>query len=255
MASNIGKVISVSSVKGGVGKTTISLILSGLYYMMKKKVLLIDMDFYGGGIATCLNVSNKKDVFMLIDSISNNRFTSLKDYVSVYNNGIDVLPCPKDLRQASKIESKYIPLIFDLAKKEYDVVIVDTNHVLDEINLTILDNVYNSLFIITNDIVDLKNMKSLVNIFNDLDKKNYITLLNNARDLGKDYLSMYDIRNIIKTNIDYTISRDFYIKNIDKYVLKGEILSLNKTILNSHKKDMENLNKVCERLIKDEVKK
>ena len=132
---------------------------------------------------------------------------------------------------------------------------MDTNHILDEINLTILDNVYNSLFIITNDIVDLKNMKSIVNIFNDLDKKNYITLLNNARDLGKDYLSMYDIRNIIKTNIDYTISRDFYIKNIDKYVLKGEILSLNKTILNSHKKDMENLNKVCERLIKDEVKK
>ena len=126
---------------------------------------------------------------------------------------------------------------------------------LDEINLTILDNVYNSLFIITNDIVDLKNMKSLVNIFNDLDKKNYITILNNARDLGKDYLSMYDIRNIIKTNIDYTISRDFYIKNIDKYVLKGEILSLNKTILNSYKKDIENLNKVCERLIKDEVKK
>ena len=166
MSSNTGKIISVSSVKGGVGKTTISLILSGLYYMMKKKVLLIDMDFYGGGNATCLNVSNKKDVFMLIDSISNNRFTSLKDYVSVYNNGIDVLPCPKDLRQASKIESKYIPLIFDLAKKEYDVVIVDTNHVLDEINLTILDNVYNSLFIITNDIVDLKNMKSIVNIFN-----------------------------------------------------------------------------------------
>ena len=255
MASNIGKIISISSVKGGVGKTTISLILSGLYYMMKKKVLLIDMDFYGGGIATCLNVSNKKDVFMLIDSLSNNRFTSLKDYVSVYNGGIDVLPCPKDLRQASKIESKYIPLIFDLAKKEYDVVIVDTNHVLDEINLTILDNVYNSLFIITNDIVDLKNMKSIVNIFNDLDKKNYITILNNARDLGKDYLSMYDIRNIIKTNIDYTISRDFYIKNIDKYVLKGEILSLNKTILNSHKKDIENLNKVCERLIKDEVNK
>lgn len=252
MASNVGKIISVSSVKGGVGKTTISLVLSGLYYMMKKKVLLIDMDFYGGGIATCLNISNKKDVFMLIDSLSNNRFTSLKDYVTVYNNGIDVLACPKDLRQASKIESKYIPLIFDLAKKEYDVVIVDTNHVLDEINLTILDNVYNSLFIITNDIVDLKNMKSLVNIFSDLDKKNYITILNNARDLGKDYLSMYDIRNIIKTNIDYTISRDFYIKNIDKYVLKGEILSLNKAILNSHKKDIENLNKVCERLIKDE---
>ena len=35
-------------------------------------------------------------------------------------------------------------------------------------------------------------------------------------------ISLFDIRNTIKTNIDYTISRNFYIRNIDKYVLNGE---------------------------------
>ena len=85
---------------------------------MKKKVLIVDLDLYAGGVATVLNVSPKKDIYMLVDSISNNRFSSLRDYVSTYNGGIDVLAAPKDPRDVSKIESKYITKILDIAKKE-----------------------------------------------------------------------------------------------------------------------------------------
>ena len=42
---------------------------------------------------------------------------------------------------------------------KYDVIIVDTHHLLDEVSLTVLDNSYMSAFIITNDLVDLKNMR------------------------------------------------------------------------------------------------
>ena len=150
-----------------------------------------------------------------------------------------------------KVEGRFIPLIFDLAKKEYDVVVVDTTHVLDEINLTILDYAYMSLFMITNDIVDLKNMKSLISIFKDTDKKNYLVLLNNSRDTGKDYMSLYDIRSIIKNNIDYTISKNYYIKNIDKYVVGGEILTLNNNLNMFHVKDVNNMKKLALDLIDD----
>ena len=108
-----------------------------------------------------------------------------------------------------------------------------------------------SLFIITNDLVDLKNMKSIVSIFKDADKNNYLICLNNSRDTGKDYLSMFDIRNIIKDNIDYTISKNFYIKNIDKYVLNGEILTLNKNINRFHSGDINNMKKMALDLIDD----
>lgn len=246
-----GKIITISSVKGGVGKTTMTLNLAGIYCELNKRVLIIDLDLYSGGIAASLNVKNKKDIYTMIDSMANNRFTELKKYVTTYNKNIDVLACPKDPRMGAKVSGRYIPVIFDLAKKDYDVVLVDTYHILDEINLTALDYSYMTLFIITNDIVDLKNMKSLISIFKDTDKKNYLILLNNSRDIGKDYLSLYDIRTIIKNNIDYTLSKNYYIKNIDKYTISGEILTLNNSINLFHSKDINNMKKMALDLIDD----
>lgn len=246
-----GKIITISSVKGGVGKTTMTLNLAGIYCELNKRVLIIDLDLYSGGIAASLNVKNKKDIYTMIDSMANNRFTELKKYVTTYNKNIDVLACPKDPRMGAKVSGRCIPVIFDLAKKEYDVVLVDTYHILDEINLTALDYSYMTLFIITNDIVDLKNMKSLISIFKDTDKKNYLILLNNSRDIGKDYLSLYDIRTIIKNNIDYTLSKNYYIKNIDKYTISGEILTLNNSINLFHSKDINNMKKMALDLIDD----
>ncbi len=134
-----GKLITISSVKGGVGKTTITTNLAGLYFLMKKKVLIIDLDLYAGGIATVLNVNSKKDIYMLVDALSNNKQVELADYVSNYNKGIDVLSAPKDPRNVSKIESKYIGKVFDLARHDYDVVLVDTSHSLDEVCLLSMD--------------------------------------------------------------------------------------------------------------------
>lgn len=244
-----GKIISINSVKGGVGKTTLAISLAGIYSLMKKKVLLIDLDLYSGGISTYLDINNKKDIFMLIDSISNNRFTSLNDYIVNYNKNIDVIPSVKDPRLATRIDSKYIKAVFKLAKTEYDIVIVDTNHALDETNLVVLDNVDTSLYVITNDIVDLKNMKSLVSIFKDNEKTNYLTILNNSINHRTDYLSLFDIRTIIRTNIDYTISKSFYIKNINKYLLAGDILTLNNSINNTYQRDINNLKKLAANIL------
>lgn len=254
MAKENGKVISISSVKGGVGKTTMAINLAGIYFMMKKRVLIIDADFYSGGVSAWLDIRNKKDIFMLIDSISNNRYSNIRDYVAEYNSGIDVLASPHDPRCALKIDCKYIPMIFEFARREYDIIIVDTNHIMNEVNLMILDSVDSSLFMVTNDLIDLKNMKSMISIFKDTGKSNYLVCLNSSRDTGRDYLSLFDIRNILKCNIDYTITNSFYIKNIDKYVLNGEILTLNRNILRFHGGDINRLKAIARGLIKENDK-
>ena len=46
-----GKIITVTSAKGGVGKTIFLLNLAGIFSRMKQKVLIVDCDLVGGAVA------------------------------------------------------------------------------------------------------------------------------------------------------------------------------------------------------------
>ena len=94
-------------------------------------------------------------------------------------------------------------------------------------------------------------MRSMVSIFKDMDKKNYKIILNESINRQRDYFTKYDIKNIIEDNIDYTIPSDFYIKNIDKYVLNGEILVLNRKVSLTHKKAVNNFKLIVNAILKN----
>lgn len=251
MKKQAAKVISIFSCKGGVGKTTTTLNLAGIYDLMGKKVLIIDLDLNSGGIAVSLNVDVKKSIYNVVDDMSNNRFKDIYHYTVKYNDNISVLPSPVDPRDSLKVDSSYIKFLITSAIYKYDVLLIDTSHNISPISLAALDNSDNTLFMITNDPVDLKNARSMISIFNDTDKTNYKVVFNSSKDTGKDYFSLFDVKNIIKHNIDYTIDKSFYIKNIDKYVIDGEILTLNKKIRAQKKSDVNKLMKLANSLIEN----
>ena len=85
----------------------------------------------------------------------------------------------------------------------------------------------------SNDPISLKNLKNILNIFDDNDIKKYKLILNNSVNPDKDYFSLYDIKNILGIDIEYIISKDFHIKNMDSLTLDGDIIS----IKNSNFKD------------------
>lgn len=251
MKSKKGKIITVTSTKGGVGKTTVTLNLAGIYSLLGYKVLVIDLDLYGGAIATYLNSNNDKTIFNLVEDLNNNRYEKMEDYIYSYNENIDIIAAPKDPRMANKIEAKYIPLIFRNVVFKYDVILIDTTHILEDINVISLDNSDAILYVFTNDTADLKNTKSFVSIMKDVGYKNYYTLLNNSVNPNKNYYTLYDIRNIIKNNIDFTISKNGYVKNIDKHILEGEILTLNKKA-SFDKRELAKLKSMGEALLSEE---
>ena len=226
--STVGKVITITSRKGGVGKTTNLLNLAGCFSNLDKKVIILDFDLYTNSISISLNLEPNKNIFNLVDDISNNRFTELSDYVAIYNKNISILGGIKDPRQANLINLEYIEQIINFAKYNYDVVLIDTSHVLIDLNIIIYDYSDTILNITSNDPVDLVNTKSFINICRDVNFFDLRILLNEGINLEEKYFSLYDIRSFLEYNISYRLDSSFYIKTIDKYVLSGKILTLNK---------------------------
>lgn len=251
MALHQAKIVTITSVKGGTGKTTTTLNLAGTLSKMGKRTLIIDLDLYEGAVAASLNIPLNKDIFKLIDDMINNRFVKIEDYIESYNELIHILPAPKDLRSANKINLKYLNIVLNRASVKYDVILIDTTHILNEINLLVLDASDIILYIINNDLINLKTMKTMLSIYKDMDKNNYLLILNESKDKLRNYFSKYDIKNIIKSNIDYIIPADFYIKNFDKYILDGEILTLNKRIIKTNKKAMKIFNMIGKVVIEE----
>lgn len=248
MAVKKGKMITVTSVKGGVGKTTFILTLAGIYARKNKKVLIIDMDLFSGDIEAILNKDSKKDLYTLFEDITNNNFSNIDSYITQANEFIDFLAAPKDPRYASKITSKFLNSLFSKVITRYDVILVDTNHVLNEINLVTFDNSNQILYLINNNSMNLKNMRTMISIFSDMQLKNYKIILYDACDKTKAVFKKFDIKNIIKDNIDYVISNDFYIKDIDKYIINSQILDLSNKFLKH--KNIKVLEQIADDLIK-----
>ena len=251
MALNKAKVITITSVKGGVGKTTTVLNLAGIYSRMNKKVLVVDLDFYSGDIAASLNLNYDNDIYNLYEDLNNNKLNSFDEYVVKYDENISILSAPKDPRFARKISSKVLDLILYKASLKYDLILIDTNHILTDINLFAFDYSDKIVYMINNDSMNLKNMKTMVSILNDMNKTNYSIILNESNYKGKNYYNKYDIKNIINKNVNYIIPSSFYIKNIDKYIIDGEILTLDDKVYKKYKKAMKIYEMIANDLTKE----
>ena len=224
---NEGKIITITSRKGGVGKTTTLLNLAGIYSNLEKKVLIIDLDLYSNSIAVSLNLNKEKSIYNMVLDIQNNKFTEVKDYMIKYNEYISVLSSVNDPRLANHIGVKYIEQIINMVKHYYDIILIDTNHVLNDINVKIYDNSDTIVNVMSNDPVDLVNTKNFITITKDIEFKDLRILLNESNSLEEKYFSMYDIRNFLGYNISFKLGSELFVKSIDKYVLDGQILTLN----------------------------
>ena len=247
-----GKVIAVTSVKGGVGKTTTVLNLAGMYSLMGKKTLIVDFDLYSSAICLMLNLDPVNDIYTLSEDISNNRYDDFMDYITKYDENIDIIAGPKDIRMSGRINSMFVPTILSKATNNYDVVLVDTNHFLNDINLTILQNSDKILYVVSNDPVDLKTMKSMVAIYKNMERENYAVLLYESIFKDRHTYKKYDVTKFLKHELNYHITDKFYIKNIDRYILDGKILTLDKKVKSSHKKIISYIRYMADSLLNKE---
>lgn len=247
---NKAKIITVTSMKGGVGKTNLVLMLASLFFKLKKKILLIDLDIYTGDISFVFNLKPKGTIFNLCDDINNNRYKYNKEslYITKYNDYIDILASPRDPRQASKINPNYIEIILNSMRNKYDVILVDTTHISNPYNMMAFNASDKILEVFTNDALDIKSTKSFISICKNMGTNKVVTILNNALDYRRNYFSLYDIKSIIGKNTDFIVPSNLYIKRIDSYIMDGNLFDV---YMNKKSKDYGKFSSITSILMED----
>lgn len=225
MRNKKAKVISITSVKGGTGKSTFVLNLAGSLSKKKKRTIIIDLDFPSGVISASLNLVGYFDIFDLTDDMMNGRYEKIENYIRKYNDYIDVISSPVDPRRASKVHLSYIQNVIKQLEYKYDVILIDTNHSLNGVNVCAFDLSDYIYYLITDDLMDLKNMKTMVSIYDDMNVDNYKIVL-----YKKNAYSNFETETVLGKNIDYVLPKSYHEDNIQKYLIEGKILSMNRNI-------------------------
>lgn len=249
-----GRSLCIYSPKGGTGKTILAMNLAGVASLKNKKVLLIDLDLFNGGISLLVkeDIINK-NIFKLSDDVTNNRYKEMQNYIISYNENIDILCSPKDPRDAVKINAKFVSSLIDKMEYSYDLVIIDTSSYLDKINVNVLNESDNLLLIVTNDLMSIKNTKNIVTVFKDTGVEYFKVLLNESVDNIDKYFNAKEIKNIIGANIDYLLDDTFYIKNLTSYIYNRKIPVLDKNIFDNYKKEIKKLDNIISDIFSKEM--
>ncbi|MBP2645473.1 MAG: cheB 7 [Firmicutes bacterium] len=164
-----GKIITVFSTKGGVGKTTLATNLAvALASRTEAKVGLVDADLQFGDVALFLNLLPRTTIADLVRDIDSLDDKILERYVTEYNEHLRVLAAPVRPEQADTVTPAHIEKVLRSMRDVYKYIIVDTTPSFSEVMLSVLDASDLILIVSAMDLPTIKNVKLCLEIMESL---------------------------------------------------------------------------------------
>ena len=187
------KVLFVTSYKGGVGKTTVSVNLALALSMLGKKVLIIDANLTTPHVAIHYGFDEFSNA--LQDALNN----MIKIEDTIYKNekyGLDLIPSRVFKRTGdSNAEYKILNLPYHISKliRNYDFIVVDTRPSQD-LEFTKLIPYAKVIVVTTPDIVSVIEAKKLWNDLHKLGINDTYLAVNIYDRRSKSNMSLQDIK-------------------------------------------------------------
>jgi pilus assembly protein CpaE len=213
-SSGGGKVVTIFSAKGGVGKTTLSTNLAAYVASTGAKTLLIDLDLMFGDVAISLQLTPPGTVMDIVAMGGHVDQQGIASVTATHSEtGLDVLAAPHDPADAERVPSHAIAELLRIARGNYDYVFVDTPPAFTEHVLTAVDVSDLTVLIATLDIPAVKNLRIALHTLDALGapKENRTIVLN--RSDAKVGLSADDVEAALQYPIAASIPNSLSVPN------------------------------------------
>lgn len=206
-----GNIITVYSPKGGVGVTTVATNLASALMKEGIKVLLVDADLQFGDIGMFLNLSAQTTIVELAEDVSDLDVELFENIVVTHESGLKVLAGPSRPELADEVmaDPTTVSEILSKVASNYDFIVVDTSHALNEVLLNILDKSTKIILLGTPTLPAVKSMRFVLDLFDQLgyDADKTWLMLNKVWDERRDkgMLSVDRIQNFLKRPVVHRI--------------------------------------------------
>ncbi|MCG2807493.1 MAG: AAA family ATPase [Coriobacteriia bacterium] len=155
-----GRLVTIFSTKGGVGKTVLATNLGvALSKVLGLRTAIVDLDLQFGDVGIMLGLTPERTITDVAADIERLDADLLSGHMTKHDSGLDVLLAPTRPEDAETVTTGRISRILSLLREMYDVVVVDTAATLDEIVLTALDRSDSVYALTMMDVASIKNMR------------------------------------------------------------------------------------------------
>jgi pilus assembly protein CpaE len=209
-----GKVITVFSPKGGVGKTTMSVnIALALAEGGGTRVALVDLDLAFGDVAITLQLVPEHTIAEAVVDAGQLDFALLATLLTRHEDSLMVLAAPTVPDAKDHIPAATVRRVIATLRSQFDYVVVDTAAGFEDTILQAFDETDECVLVATLDVPTVKNMKMAIETLDllNLAKDHRHLILNRADDeVG---LSPANVESILKMPITAAIPTDMAVPN------------------------------------------
>ncbi len=154
-----GRVITVFSPKGGVGKTTMAVNLSVALARTRAEVCVVDLDLAFGDVAITMQIIPEHTITEAAESEQDLDYSLLQKLLTRHESGITILAAPTHPEGRDAITASLTRRVIQTLRRHFDYVVIDTPPGFDDQVLGAFDETDEVVIVATLDVPTIKNTK------------------------------------------------------------------------------------------------
>lgn len=150
-----GRVVAVAGAKGGVGATSVAMLVAQSL-TATRTVSLIDFDLQSGDLAAYAGVHTRRSIVDLVDIAGEMSGRVLRETSYDLEGGLRLLPAPNDGERAEEMTAEAARAVVNALRYQFDVSVIDVGSHLDDATALVLEYADIALLVATPDLPALR---------------------------------------------------------------------------------------------------
>ncbi len=202
----LAPLIAVVKSRGGEGATTLVTHLAsemGEWAQTDRGVCVIDLDIQAGSVTSYLGVTPRRSLEDLLEAGHRLDRSVLNSIVTERKDGISIIAAPFEIHPLEAIDTDQLARVIELARREYDFVLIDLPANWTNWNLSTLLDASQIVMVVELEISSLRQAKRWLELFNtvSVNASKVSIVVNRVEKKLFGSISLRDVKDALKRDV------------------------------------------------------